>query len=79
MSILINGQSADSISVLDRGLQYGDGLFETMAVIDGACPFWDAHMRRLQKGCPRLQLPYRIVRFCRAKRMRSSSMKSVRC
>jgi len=57
MSILINGQSADSISVLDRGLQYGDGLFETMAVIDGACPFWDAHMQRLQQGCQRLQLP----------------------
>jgi len=57
MSILINGQAADSISVLDRGLQYGDGLFETMAVIDGACPFWDAHMQRLQQGCRRLQLP----------------------
>ena len=57
MNILINGQSADSISVLDRGLQYGDGLFETMAVIDGACPFWNAHMQRLQQGCERLQLP----------------------
>lgn len=57
MNILINGQSADSISVLDRGLQYGDGLFETMAVIDGACPFWNAHMQRLQQSCERLQLP----------------------
>lgn len=57
MSILINGQLTDSISVLDRGLNYGDGLFETMAVIDGTCPFWDAHMRRLQKGCQQLQLP----------------------
>ncbi len=57
MSILINGRATDNISVLDRGLQYGDGLFETMAVIDGACPFWDAHMQRLQKGCLQLQLP----------------------
>ena len=27
---LINGKFKDSISVLDRGLAYGDGFFETM-------------------------------------------------
>ena len=32
---LINGEEKSTISVLDRGLQYGDGLFETMAVRNG--------------------------------------------
>ncbi len=58
MTILINGQRTDRISVRDRGLNYGDGLFETMAVINGRCPFWKRHMQRLQKGCRRLQLPF---------------------
>lgn len=58
MTILINGQATDQISVRDRALQYGDGLFETLAVIDGRCPFWERHMQRLQEGCRRLQLPF---------------------
>lgn len=58
MSVLINGQAADCISVRDRSFQYGDGLFETMAVIEGVCPFWERHMQRLQNACRRLQLPF---------------------
>ncbi|VAX12266.1 Aminodeoxychorismate lyase [hydrothermal vent metagenome] len=58
MTVLINGQTTDRISVRERSFQYGDGLFETMAVIDGICPFWDRHMQRLQKGCQQLQLPF---------------------
>lgn len=57
MNILINGHAVDSISVADRGFQYGDGLFETMAVINGTCPFWERHMQRLQYACQRLQFP----------------------
>ncbi len=57
MTILINGKKTDQLCVTDRGLQYGDGLFETIAVFDGRCPFWDRHMLRLQTGCQRLQLP----------------------
>jgi 4-amino-4-deoxychorismate lyase len=54
---LINGQSADSIQITDRGLHYGDGLFETIAVCDGELLCWDDHMERLQWGCGRLHLP----------------------
>ncbi len=55
--MLINGQCGDSIAVLDRGLQYGDGLFETIAFIHGNAPLWDRHMARLAAGCMALVLP----------------------
>lgn len=54
---LINGVSANCIDVHDRGLHYGDGLFETFAVINGEPALWDGHMQRLQLGCQRLNFP----------------------
>lgn len=54
--ILINGEAKETISVLDRGLQYGDGLFETMAVRDGKIPLWDLHWERLKQGCKQLSI-----------------------
>ena len=70
--ILINGVAQDSISVTDRGLQYGDGLFETMAVINGEIPLWDKHWQRLALGCDKLaitcpdksQLEHEITMLC---------------
>jgi len=41
----------------DRGLAYGDGLFETMRVHRGTLPWWDAHWTRLAQGAARLRLP----------------------
>jgi len=49
--MLINGVSAESIDVSDRGLQYGDGLFETIAVEAGRPLFIKEHFNRLGKGC----------------------------
>lgn len=54
---LINGRSDTTVAADDRGLTYGDGLFETLMVRDGVCEFWDRHMRRLQHGCARLRIP----------------------
>lgn len=54
---LINGQPGVGIDALDRGLQYGDGLFETLAVKQGRPQLWDRHMTRLLEGCRRLRLP----------------------
>ena len=54
---LVNGQVADNIELADRGLHYGDGLFETIAVRDGRIEFWSRHLRRLKQGCERLGLP----------------------
>lgn len=55
--ILVNGKAIDGLSVLDRGLQYGDGLFETLRIHEELPQFWDRHMFRLARGCERLQMP----------------------
>ena len=42
----------------ERGLHYGDGLFETLLKIEGNVPYWDSHYQRLVKGCRQLHLPF---------------------
>ena len=39
---------------MDRGLHYGDGLFETIACIDGKLQFWHEHLERMRSGALRL-------------------------
>ncbi len=41
----------------DRGLHYGDGLFETIRFVGALAPLWDWHLERLAQGCERLGLP----------------------
>lgn len=41
----------------DRGLAYGDGLFETMAARGGQVRWLDLHLERLSEGCRRLSIP----------------------
>lgn len=53
-SILINGHPTEQLSVLDRGFQYGDGLFETLSISNGQPQQWSRHMARLEMGCNRL-------------------------
>jgi len=40
----------------DRGLAYGDGLFETMRAHGGAVHWWPAHWLRLERGAQALGL-----------------------
>ena len=54
--ILINGQEQNTVSALDRGLHYGDGVFETMRVCDNQVQLWEYHWNRLQQGCQRLRI-----------------------
>lgn len=42
----------------DRGLHYGDGLFETIAIRDGVPRLWQRHMQRLASSCMRLEIPF---------------------
>lgn len=53
---LVDGEITDRISTADRGLQFGDGVFENIAVFNGSARFWQSHMDRLQAGCERLGL-----------------------
>lgn len=54
---LINGAMGCTIDVSDRGFQYGDGLFETIEIKQGRLVFFERHIRRLNEGCRRLQIP----------------------
>lgn len=54
MRCLINGIKAEYIDIKDRGLHYGDGLFETLLLADGKIQFFDEHMARLQSGADKL-------------------------
>ncbi|MEX2150584.1 MAG: aminodeoxychorismate lyase [Steroidobacteraceae bacterium] len=57
MAVIVNGHAGGSIDPADRGLQYGDGLFETIAMRDGRARFLDWHLERLAEGGRRLALP----------------------
>ena len=54
---LINGKFTNKVSVLDRGLSYGDGLFETMSWCylenekNVGVEFWNRHIERIRYGC----------------------------
>lgn len=58
LAALVNGvecvNPAQAVAVADRGLNYGDGVFETMLLKQGRVRFLDAHLARLALGCRRL-------------------------
>ena len=67
----LNGQPAAGLPVHDRGLAYGDGLFETIRVVHGRAALLERHLARLQHGCQRLAIPVdplllreELTRFC---------------
>lgn len=53
---LVNGVPADTVAVTDRGLAYGDGLFETVQLRAGRPMLLDLHLARLRLGCERLAI-----------------------
>ena len=52
----VNG-TGQLVDPADRGLAYGDGLFETMAVADGTVRWLELHLDRLLEGCAQLRIP----------------------
>jgi 4-amino-4-deoxychorismate lyase len=61
MLTLINGEPGDRIAAHDRGLHYGDGLFETISCVQGKPRWLSLHLARLCRGLARLQLPFSDV------------------
>ncbi len=55
--MLIDGQAREHLPAGDRGLHFGDGVFETMAVEGGRALALDRHLARLEDGCGRLGIP----------------------
>lgn len=45
------------VSALDRGLLYGDGLFDTLRIWKSQPLFWEDHWSRLQRGMKSMALP----------------------
>ncbi len=52
--VLVDGEPHAQIPVFDRGFRFGDGLFETIAVVRGRPLLWDRHLARLAHGAERL-------------------------
>jgi len=61
MLVFLNGKylSEDQavVSVFDRSFLYGDGLFETMLVLNGKPFRLDQHIERLRRGAEFLKIP----------------------
>lgn len=56
LECLVNGEISGFVEAGNRGLNYGDGLFDTLLVKSGQPLWWQAHMDRLSIGCERLGL-----------------------
>ncbi len=56
-----------AIDPRNRGMAYGDGLFETMRVHDGGLPLWPRHLARLREGAQRLGIGLPDVPFIEAR------------
>jgi len=54
--VLINGAQQSKISIFNRNIQFGDGLFETCVVENKKILFWVNHFARLNRGCEQLKI-----------------------
>ena len=48
---LINGKPLEGVSVIDRGLAYGDGVFRTFLVNNGVPYHWELQSQKLTQDC----------------------------
>jgi 4-amino-4-deoxychorismate lyase len=57
MEAWVDGAPASTIGLGNRGLAYGDGVFETIRVTGGQLRLRNRHLQRLVLGCQRLNIP----------------------
>ena len=50
----VNGEPGGAVSAFDRGLAFGDGVFESMRFNSRGIPLLEYHLQRLREGCERL-------------------------
>ena len=48
--------SQHQVDLQERGIHYGDGIFETMLLTDGHIKYWQEHYRRLQSSARKLYI-----------------------
>lgn len=66
-AVFIGQARIAAFSSANRGLHYGDGLFETMRVHGGQLPLWPRHLARLREGARRLGIDVPDVDFIEAR------------
>lgn len=54
--MLVNGKPGNLISIRDRGLLYGDGVFRTFVASHGKAHQWPLHFLKLQHDCTALDI-----------------------
>ncbi|GIX30382.1 MAG: hypothetical protein KatS3mg124_0854 [Porticoccaceae bacterium] len=54
---VVDGRPGHCLSIGDRGLAYGHGVFETMRLAEGRLPLWPLHRARMREGLARLGIP----------------------
>ncbi|HEY5852090.1 MAG TPA: aminodeoxychorismate lyase, partial [Lysobacter sp.] len=71
----VGDQPVPALPDHDRGLAYGDGLFETVRAHRGEMHWWPAHWQRLQRGAAKLRmaLPDERQAFVEATRLLAGS------
>ncbi len=75
MNVWINGRNGAAIDCRDRGLQYGDGLFETMRVRRRGVRLLDFHLQRLLAGCARLRIELPHIALLRREIARAAALR----
>lgn len=53
-AVFVGLERVEAVPPGNRGLHYGDGLFETLRVHHGEVPLWPRHLARLRDGAARL-------------------------
>lgn len=55
---LVNGVVQSAVSAFDRGLLYGQSVFETVRVVAGRMPLLALHLARLERGAKVVGIPF---------------------
>ena len=69
----VDGEPGSALPVDDRGLQYGDGLFETILLRNNRARFLELHLARLAGGCERLGIAFDAMSALRAEVARAAA------